>query len=95
MYISVPVGEDAGLIAAAGSPFAPAGSEFSLREHGDPSQSIDAELFFRIIGVDHPDEALARALEVYEAGRREAGLTHDPHAEASLVQLSRRSEEEE
>jgi hypothetical protein len=92
VYISVPLGDDAGLIAAGGSRFAPGGSEFSLREHGDPSQSVDAELYFRISGVGNPDEALARALEVYAAGRREAGLGPDRRAQASLVPLARDSE---
>ena len=83
------------MIAAEGSRFASAGSEFALREHGDPSQSVDAELYFRISGVEHPDLALARALEVYEAGRREARLGPDRHAEASLVPLARPSDDEE
>jgi hypothetical protein len=95
VYISVPVGDDAGLIAAAGAEFAPDGSEFALREHGDPSQSVDGELYFRISGVGHPDQALARALEVYAAGRREAGLGPDRRAQASLVPLTRDSGEEE
>lgn len=87
------MGEQADLIAAAGASFAPEGSEFSIREHADPSESIDAELFFRISGVGHPDEALARALEVYEAGRRQAGLGPDVRAQASLVPLARRPDE--
>lgn len=87
VYITVPVGDDADLIAAAGSRIAPAGFEFSLREHDDPSQSVGAELLFRIRGVGHPDEALGRALEVYAAGRREAGLGPDTYAQASLVPL--------
>ncbi len=95
MYISVPAGDDAGLIAAAGSRFAPSGSEFVLREHGDPSQSVDGDLYFRISGVGHPDQALARALEVYRAGRQEAGLGPDRRAAASLVPLMRGSDEDD
>jgi len=94
VYISVPLGDDAGLIAEEGSRFAPAGSRFALREHGHPSQSVDAELYFRISGVDHPDQALGRALEVYEAGRREAGLGPDRRASPSLVPLARGADEE-
>jgi len=83
----VPIGDDADLIAAAGSRIAPEGFEFSIREHDDPSQSVGAELLFRIRGVGHPDQALGRALEVYAAGRREAGLGPDAFAQASLVPL--------
>ena len=72
----------------------PKGSKFSIREHADPNESVDAELCFRISGVGHPDEALARALEVYEAGRRESGLRPDVRAEASLVPLARPLDEE-
>jgi hypothetical protein len=84
----VPVGDDADLIAEAASRIAPAGFEFSLREHGDPSQSRGAELLFRVSGVDHPDQALARALQLYEAGRSEAGLARDRNAQASLAPLT-------
>lgn len=83
----MPAGDDADLIAAAGSRIAASGFEFSLREHDDPSQSVGAELVFRISGVAHPDQALGRALEVYAAGRREAGLVGDGFARASLVPL--------
>jgi len=84
----VPLGDDADLIAAAASRIAPPGFEFSLREHDDPSQSIGVELVFRVSGVDHPDQALARALELYEAGRRESGLQVDRSAQASLAPLT-------
>jgi hypothetical protein len=84
----VPRGEDADLIGAAATRIAPAGFEFSLREHDDPSQSRGAELVFRVSGVDHPDQALARALELYEAGRREIGLTIDRNAQAALSPLT-------
>ncbi len=84
----MPLGEDADRIAAAASRIAPSGFEFSLREHADPSQSRGVELIFRVSGVSHPDQALSRALEVYEAGRREAGLGPDGQAEDSLVPLT-------
>ncbi|MGV1047521.1 MAG: hypothetical protein ACOYD4_03210 [Solirubrobacterales bacterium] len=89
VYIAVPLGDDADRIATAAAAFAPEGTQFSIREHGDPSESVDAELFLRIRGVEDRDEALARALEIYEAGRREAGLRRDLHAQPSLVPLAR------
>ena len=88
-YIAVPLGDDAGRIAAAASSLPPAGPRCSIREHSDPSQSTDAELFFRVKGVDDADEALARALEVYAAGRREAGMRPDWQAQASLIPQGR------
>jgi hypothetical protein len=83
VYIALPVGDDADRIARSAAA-APPGARFSLREHSDPSESADAELFFRVTGVDHPEEALARALQVYEAAREEAGLPRDRGAEPSL-----------
>ena len=67
------------------------GSDFSIREHGDPSESTDGELFFRIKGVDDGDEALARALVIYGEGRSKAGLSRDDLARPSLVPLARSS----
>jgi hypothetical protein len=84
VYIAVPLKDDANEIAASAASVAPPGFSFSLREHSDPSESADAELFFRITGVAHPAEALERALEVYEAARAQAGLPPDAEAEASL-----------
>ena len=84
VYIAVPIGDDADVIAGAAEAVAPPGFAFSLREHSDPSESADAELFFRVTGVERPEEALARALEVYEAARREAGLPLDSGVEPSL-----------
>lgn len=84
VYIAVPIGDDADRIARAASSVAPPGFSFSLREHSDPSESADAELFFRVSGVDHPEEALERALQVYEAAREEAGLPLDLGVEPSL-----------
>ncbi len=87
VYIPVPRGDDADLIANAASAIAPVGFEFSIREHGDPSQSSDTELFFRISGVAHPDEALSEALKLYEEGRRAVGLARDDKVSPSLVPL--------
>jgi hypothetical protein len=84
VYIAVPLGDDADRIASAAVSAAPPGPAFSLREHSDPSQSADAELFFRISGVDRPEEALGRALQVYETAREEAGFAIDLGAEPSL-----------
>jgi hypothetical protein len=84
IYIAVPSGEDADRIASSAAAVAPPGFSFSLREHSDPSASAGTELFFRISGVDHPEDALARALEVYEAAREKAGLRLDHGAEPSL-----------
>jgi hypothetical protein len=64
---------------------APAELDFSVREKGDPSESSDVELCFRIRGISHPDEALTHALELYTQGRRAAGLKVDAHALASLA----------
>ncbi len=85
VYIAVPLGDDADRIAAAAATIAPSPSDFSIREHADPSASADSELFLRIRGVGDQDQALARALEIYEEGRREAGLRRDYQAEPSLV----------
>jgi hypothetical protein len=60
-------------------------SDFSVREHADPNASADSELFFRIREVPDRDHALARALEIYDLGRREVGLSRDYRAEPSLV----------
>jgi hypothetical protein len=60
-------------------------SDFSVREHADPNASADSELFFRIREAPDRDHAFARALEIYEQGRREVGLSHDHGAEPSLV----------
>lgn len=65
------------------------GSDFSIREHGDPSESADAELFLRIKGVSDGDEALARARVIYEEGRSKAGLSRDELARPSLVPQAR------
>jgi hypothetical protein len=79
------LGEDADRIAAGAAVIAPDPSDFTIREHADPSASADSELFLRIRGVSDQDQALARALEIYEGGRREAGLRHDYRADPSLV----------
>lgn len=84
VYIAVPLGDDADQIARAAASVAPPGFDFSLREHSDPSESADAELFFRVTGVDHPEQALERALRIYEAAREEADLPLDLGVEPSL-----------
>jgi hypothetical protein len=88
VYIAVPLGDDAARIAAGASSLPRRGFAFRIREKSDPSEATAAELFFRIKGVDHADEALARALEVYEAGRKKAGLPLDERAEPSLVPVA-------
>lgn len=60
-------------------------SDYSVREHADPDASTGSELFLRIRGVSDHEHALARALEIYQLGRREVGLSHDLRAEPSLV----------
>jgi hypothetical protein len=92
VYIAVPIGDEADRIAAAASSVAPPGFSFSLREHSDPSESTDAELFFRVTGVEQPEEAMERALQVYEAARKEAGLPRDLEVEPSLEPRARRSD---
>ena len=84
VYIAVPDGEDADLIARHLIEVAPSGFDFSLRDKGDPSESIDVELCFRIRGVAHPEAALSQALELYALGRRAAGLRADGRPRASL-----------
>jgi hypothetical protein len=91
VYIALPVGDDAERIADAASKAPLPGVPFSLREHSDPSESSDAELFFRVNGVEEPEEALDRALQVYVAARKAAGLQPDRQAEPSLVPLPRSS----
>jgi hypothetical protein len=84
VYIAVPNGEDADLIARHLLEVAPATFDFSLRDKGDPSESTDVELCFRIRGVAHPEDALSQALELYTLGRRAAGLRPDSRPSASL-----------
>ena len=84
VYIAVPHGDDCDRIARAAGAAASAELDFSIREKGDPSESNDVELCFRISGVSLPEEAISRALEIYALGRREAGLAPDPTAQASL-----------
>lgn len=85
MYVAVPAGDDCDRIAQGARDAAPQGFDFSIRDKGDPSESSDVELCFRIGGVSHPEEALSRALQIYELGRREAGLKPDDTARASLA----------
>jgi hypothetical protein len=84
VYIAVPQGDDCDRIARGARAVAPAEFDFSIRGKGDPSESRDVELCFRIGGVSLPEEAISRALEIYALGRREAGLKPDPTARASL-----------
>jgi hypothetical protein len=85
VYVAVPPGDDCRLIARCAHEVAPPEFDFSIREKGDPSESSDVQLCFRISDVLHPDEALARALRIYELGRRAAGLKPDRMARASLT----------
>ena len=84
VYVAVPSGEDSALIARGLLLVAPPELDFSLREKGDPSESTDVELCFRIRGVTNPEEALSQALHLYALGRRTAGLKADGKAAASL-----------
>lgn len=84
VYIAVPQDDDCERIARAAYEVAPAEFDFAIRGKGDPSESRDVELCFRIGGVSRPQEAISRALEIYALGRREAGLKPDPKAKASL-----------
>ena len=77
--------DDRARIARGAREAAPSGADFSIRGKGDPSESRDVELCFRIRGVDQPEEALARALEICALGRRSAGLGDDVEARASLT----------
>ena len=84
VYIVLPVGDDADRISAAATSAAPDEFEFRIRAKSDPSESADAELHFRIRGVENGQEALLRALEIYEGGRQEAGLGPDERIRISL-----------
>lgn len=84
VYIAVPPGDDCDRIARAACAATPNEVDFAIRDKGDPSEASDVELCFRISGVTHPEEAIARALEIYALGRRESGLKPDPRAQASL-----------
>ena len=89
VYIALPIGEDTEPIAAAASKVILPGFPFQIREHSDPSESSDAELFFRVGGVDHAEEALERALQIYQTAREAAGLRPDYAVEPSLVPAPR------
>jgi hypothetical protein len=82
VYVAVPQKDDSDRIARAACDAAPHEFDFSIREKSDPSESSDAELCFRIRGVSRPEEAISRALQIYELGRREAGLKPDDMAQA-------------
>lgn len=85
VYVAVPSGDDCELIARSARAAAPTKLRFSIREKGDPSESSDVQLYFRIADVAHSDEAIAQALQIYEIGRRAAGLKPDVTANASLA----------
>jgi hypothetical protein len=85
VYVSVPAGEDSDLIARGVLEAAPPEFDFSLRGKGDPSESSDVELCFRICGISRPEEALSQALRLYALGRGAVGLGVDPEARASLT----------
>jgi hypothetical protein len=91
VYIALPVGDDAERITDAASALRLPGPRFSIREHSDPSESSDAELFFRVTGVEQSSEALERALQVYVAARDAAGLRPDIMVEPSLTPVARPS----
>ena len=89
VYIALPTGDDAEKITDAAEEMELPGFPFSIREHSDPSESKDAELSFRVTGVAGPEEALERALQVYEAARETAGLKRDGRVEPSLLPVPR------
>jgi hypothetical protein len=94
VYIALPTGDDAEKITDAAEETQLSGFPFSIREHSDPSESRDAELFFRVTGVAGPDEALERALQVYDAARETAGLRRDDRVEPSLLPSIARADRE-
>lgn len=91
VYIALPAGDDAEKITDAAAKVRLPGFRFSIRERSDPSESSDAELFFRVTGVEQAEEALERALQIYVAAREAAGLRPDRLAEPSLLPLPRPS----
>jgi hypothetical protein len=84
VYIVLPIGDDADRISAAATAAATDELDFRIRTKSDPSESADAELHFRIRGVENGQEALARALQIYEGGRTGAGLRPDERIRVSL-----------
>jgi hypothetical protein len=91
VYIALPIGDDAKRIADAASTVRIPGFRFSIREHSDPSESSDAELFFRVSDVEQSEEALERALQIYVAAREAAGLLPDGMVQPSLTPVARQS----
>jgi hypothetical protein len=94
VYIALPPGEDADPIARTAATLTPPEVEFSIREDGDPSESTVHELSFRVAGVDHPDQAMAKALRIYARARAAAGLPPDGRGCASLEPGPSRGAEE-
>lgn len=84
VYIALPTGEDADLIARTAATLTPPEIDFSIREEGDPSESTVHELSFRVAGVDHPDQAMSKALRIYDRARAAAGLPPDGRGRVSL-----------
>ena len=84
VYIVLPIGDDADRIAAAATAAAGGEPDFKIRKKSDPSESADAELHFRVRGVENGQEALVRALQIYEGGRAAAGLSPDETIRVSL-----------
>lgn len=89
VYIALPLGDDATLIAEAAAGLRIPGLQFAIREHSDPSESSDGELFLRVSGVEQAEEALERGLEIYNAARDAAGLQPDYRVEPSLTPVAR------
>jgi hypothetical protein len=85
VYVAVPAGDDCDRIAECACDAAPREFDFSIREKSDPSESCDVELCFRVCGVSHSEEAVSQALQIYQLGRRKAGLKPDDTARASLA----------
>jgi hypothetical protein len=84
VYIVLPLGDDADRISAAAVAAAPDEFDFRIRTKSDPSESADAELHFRVRGVENGQEALVRALQIYEGGRAGAGMPPDERIRVSL-----------
>jgi hypothetical protein len=89
VYIALPLGEDAEPIVEAASRVVLPGHSFSVRRHGDPNAGSDGELFLLVGDISSPQEALAGALQIYEAAREAAGVRRDTQAQPSLEPVAR------
>lgn len=84
VYIALDSGDDADEIVVAAASLTGPEFDFSVRAKSDPSESADAQLFFRIGGVEHPDEAISTALRIYQLARGRAGARPAEQVRVSL-----------